>query len=49
MCLLLKKSSDFKQGKEGEIKSLFKTTDRLARSDTVYILGMLINKCFRVN
>lgn len=49
MCLLLKKSSDFKQGKEGEIKALLKTTDRLARSDTVYILGMLVHKCFRMN
>ena len=48
MYLLLNKSPDLKQGKEGEIKALFKMTDRLARSSAIYILGILTNTCFLI-
>ena len=46
MYLLLNKSPDLKQGKEGEIKALFRLTDRLARSSAVYIIGVLTNTFF---
>lgn len=48
MYLLLNRSPDLKQGKETEIKALFKTTDTLARSSAVYILGMSTNTCFLI-